>query len=248
MRLGILETGKTADHLVAEHGHYPEIFGNAFAGLDDALELVPFEVIHGQFPASPHECDAWLVTGSKYGVYDPEPWIEPLKDFLCQARDARVPMIGVCFGHQIMAEAFGGRAAKSDKGWGCGVHEYAIRQKPSWLKMDADSFTMHAMHQDQVLSLPEDATVLATSDFCENAMVTYGDPERPDAISIQPHPEFTRGLGEALVNFRKTTLIPDPVADVALASFGTPVNNTDFMQSALAYARSRIAAEKKLAS
>ncbi len=248
MRLGILETGKVADHLVEDYGHYPRIFGKAFAGLDDTLELVPFEVVNGQFPASPHDCDAWLVTGSKFGVYDPEPWIAPLKDFLRQSRDANVPMIGVCFGHQIMAEAFGGSAAKSDKGWGCGVHEYAIHQKPAWLKIEADSFTMHAMHQDQVLSLPADATVLASSSFCENAMVAYGDPEQPYAISVQPHPEFTRGFGEALVNYRKTTLIPDPVADVALASFGTPVNNTDFMQSALAYARSHQKDSDKLAS
>ncbi len=248
MKLGILETGKTADHLVDEYGHYPRIFADAFAGLDDALELVPFEVVNGQFPTSPHDCDAWLITGSKFGVYDPEPWIEPLKDFLRQARDAQVPMIGVCFGHQIMAEAFGGSATKSEKGWGCGVHEYSIRQRPSWLKMDTDSFAMHAMHQDQVNSLPQDATVLASSPFCENAMVAYGDPEHPDAISIQPHPEFTRGLGEALVNFRKSELIPDPIANVALESFGQPVNNTDFMKSALAYARLQSGAAKKLAS
>ena len=116
MKLGILETGKVADHLVDEYGHYPEIFSREFAQIDSSLELVPFEVVNGAFPSSPHDCDAWLVTGSKYGVYDPEPWIEPLKEFLRQARDARVPLIGVCFGHQIMAEAFGGSAAKSDKG------------------------------------------------------------------------------------------------------------------------------------
>ena len=248
MKLGILETGKVAEHLVEDYGHYPQIFGREFAGLDDALELVAFEVVNGQFPASPHDCDAWLITGSKFGVYDPEPWIEPLKDFLRKTRDARVPMIGVCFGHQIMAEAFGGSAAKSDKGWGCGVHDYAIHQKPSWLKMDQDSFAMHAMHQDQVLSLPEDASVLASSSFCENAMVAYGDPEQPYAISIQPHPEFTRGFAEALVVFRKSTHIPDPVADVALESFGNPVNNTDFMESALAYARAQAGEAKKLAS
>ncbi|MEL7154881.1 MAG: type 1 glutamine amidotransferase, partial [Pseudomonadota bacterium] len=223
-------------------------FGREFAQIDPSLELVPFEVVNGVLPASPHDCDAWLVTGSKFGVYDPEPWIEPLKAFLRQTRDARVPMIGVCFGHQIMAEAFGGSAAKSDKGWGCGVHDYAIHQKPSWLKMDRDSFAMHAMHQDQVLALPDDAEVLASSPFCENAMVAYGDPEAPYAISIQPHPEFTRGYAQAVVEFRKTVLIPDPVADVALDSFGRPVDGLAFLKCALDYARAQTSADKKLAS
>lgn len=248
MKLGILETGKVAEHLVEEYGHYPEIFGREFAQIDTTVELIPFEVVNGAFPSSPLDCDAWLVTGSKFGVYDSAPWIEPLKEFLRKARDARVPMIGVCFGHQIMAEAFGGSAAKFEKGWGCGVHDYTFRRKPSWLTMEADSFSMHAMHQDQVISLPEDAEVLASSPFCENAMIAYGDPDAPYAISIQPHPEFTRRFAQALVEFRKTSHIPDPVADVALASFGEAVDGESFLKCALDYARAQAPARDKLAS
>ena len=248
MRLGILETGKVAEHLVEAHGHYPEIFGREFDQIDASVELVPFEVVNGVFPATPQDCDAWLITGSKYGVYDQVPWIDPLKTFLRQARDAHIPMIGVCFGHQSIAEAFGGRAAKSDKGWGCGVHDYTVLRKPSWLTMGGESFSMHAMHQDQVVSLPEDAEVLASSPFCENAMVAYGNPESPYAISIQPHPEFTRGFAEALVVFRRTTHIPDPVADEALESFGRHVDGLAFLKCALDYARAQVPTQSKLPS
>lgn len=235
MKLGVLETGKLADHLAADHGQYPQIFANLFGQVSNDVEIVPFEVVHGVFPDSPTECDAWLVTGSKFGVYDDEPWIKPLKQYLREIRDAGRPMVGVCFGHQIMAEAFGGRAEKSTKGWGCGVHAYHFAARPGWLKMDSSDFAMHAMHQDQVTVVPDDATIIASSPFCENAMFAYGNVEQPYAVSIQPHPEFTRSLGEALVRFRRGTHIPESVADTAISTFGARVDGTAFAKSCLYY-------------
>ena len=235
MKLGILETGKMADHLADEHGHYPELFQALLGGIQD-LTLHAYEVVHGHFPDDAAECDAWLVTGSKYGVYDDEPWIAPLKTFLIAARERGVPMIGICFGHQIMAEAFGGRAEKSDRGWGCGAHEYEVLERPEWMEDPGDAFSMYAMHQDQVTALPDDAVRLATSPFCENAMVAWGDPATPDAISIQPHPEFTTGLAKALVEFRRDTSIPVDVADTALATLGSnAVQVRFFVQSVANY-------------
>lgn len=237
MILGILETGKVPDPLSADYGHYPEIFGRLYRSADPTIETRAYEVVHGAFPESPTVCDAWLVTGSRFGVYDDEPWIEPLKQFLRDARDAGVPMIGVCFGHQIMAEAFGGRAEKSDKGWGCGVHNYRVANRPSWMADAVDDLAMHAMHQDQVTQIPEDATLLAASTFCEYAMLSYGDAEDPDAISIQAHPEFDAAFGRTLVDMRKNDLIPRDVAESALETFGNSVANSDFARWSLAYLR-----------
>ena len=236
MKLGILETGKLAENLAVRFGHYPEIFRNLYEPLDRELSFQAYEVGHGKFPERADECDAWLITGSKYGVYDPEPWIDPLKAFLRNARDARVPMIGICFGHQIMAEAFGGRAEKSERGWGCGVHRYRVERQVGWLANSGDEISMYAMHQDQVVALPDDATRLATSSFCVNAIVSYGDPDRPYAVSVQAHPEFSRELAEALVQFRRSSHIPEPVADAALETFGTAVDNRIIAQSTLKYA------------
>ncbi|MGD1926827.1 MAG: type 1 glutamine amidotransferase [Paracoccaceae bacterium] len=237
MIIGILETGKMADHLADAHGQYPYLFRSLFQSVEQTIEMPFWEVVYGELPERPDVCDAWLITGSRYGVYDDEPWIEPLKGFLRDVRDSTIPIIGICFGHQIMAEAFGGRAEKSEKGWGCGVHTYDWVAKPSWITDQATSFSMHAMHQDQVTRLPEDAVTLASSAFCKHALVAYGELECPYAISVQAHPEFSASLGEVLVRFRRSSHIPEDVADHALQTFGDPVQRESFVQCALEIVR-----------
>ena len=237
MRIGILVTGYVPEHMATEHGEYPEQFRDLYRAVDPSVEVEAVDILAGEMPTSPDACDAWVVTGSKHGVYDDLPWIEPLKNFLREARSAGVPLIGICFGHQLMAEAFGGRAEKSNKGWGCGVHDYSVEHRPAWLGENPQSFAMHAMHQDQVTAIPEDATRLAGSEFCEFAMLSYGNAEAPDAISIQPHPEFAEGYARGLVELRKGELIPDATADKALSTFGSPVDGEAFARWSLAYAR-----------
>lgn len=235
MKLGILVAGEINPDLQPSHGLYAPMFDALYRSVDPTVATEAFMVVDGVFPPTPNACDAWVITGSKYGVYDDQPWITPLKSFLCSARMARVPMVGVCFGHQIMAEAFGGRAMKSNKGWGCGVHRYRVLAKPSWMEGADDHFAMHAMHQDQVTALPNDALLLGSSDFCENAMIAYGDPEAPEAISIQPHPEFGRAYAEDLVHLRASITIPDSVADTAIESFGASVDGLAFASWSLCY-------------
>jgi len=241
MKLGILVTGLVRDPLATEHGQYWHMFDTLYRQAAPEVETRRFMVVEGELPDLPSACDAWLVTGSKFGVYDPEPWIPPLKDFLRAARAAGVPQIGICFGHQIMAEAFGGRAEKSDKGWGCGVHRYDVLARPGWMADAGARFAMYAMHQDQVTALPGDAVRLAQSDFCPHAMIAYGDAEAPDAISIQAHPEFARPYAEALVHMSAEIGIPEPVANRAMASFGAPVDGAAFAAWSLAYLRRMLA-------
>ncbi len=234
MKIGILTTGHVNEMLVDEFGEYPPMFEDLFRRTDPTLEFESWAVVEGVFPENITSCDAWLVTGSKFGVYDPEPWIEPLKSMLRDIRAAGLPIIGICFGHQIVAEAFGGRAGKSDKGWGAGAHNYEIVSRPGWMANASPRFAMHAMHQDQVTDLPEDAVILARSEFCPIAMAAYGDPEVPDAISLQPHPEFMRDYAEALVNLR-ADLIGGERIDAVRGSFGGPIANDEFVRWALDY-------------
>ena len=242
MLIGILETGRVNPDLVSKHGEYVPMFEAWLKPVFPEVRVRGYASVDGEIPASPAECDAWIVTGSKHGVYDDLPWIEPLKAFLRQARAAGTPMIGVCFGHQLMAEAFGGRAVKSEKGWGVGVHDYQVTQRPAWMQDGPDTFSIHAMHQDQVTQIPDDATVLASSPFCEFAMLTYGDPQNPDAISIQPHPEFNRAYSQDLVELRSGVAIPPDRSADAMKSFGRDVHNRDFGIWCVTYLRQALAA------
>jgi GMP synthase-like glutamine amidotransferase len=218
MRIGILETGEVHPDLRARHGDYPAMFERLLSAADPSLAFVTVRVVAGEVPAAPQDADAWLVTGSRHGVYDDLPWIAPLKAFLRDCIAQRVPVVGICFGHQILAEALGGTVVKSDRGWGLGVQDYEVVERPSWLADLPDRFAVNALHQDQVVALPPGATVLARSPHCAYAALAYGDIEAPVAVSLQPHPEFDHAFMDELIALRSGTAFPADEAEVARRS------------------------------
>jgi GMP synthase-like glutamine amidotransferase len=224
MKIGILETGEVAAELVGRHGDYPAMFAALLGALDPSLEFATVRVVAGEMPAAPDQADAWLVTGSRHGVYDDLPWIEPLKAFLRACLADRVPVVGVCFGHQILAEALGGRVVKSDRGWGLGVQDYELTARPDWMADLPERFAVNALHQDQVVALPEGATVLARSAHCDYAALAYGDPDKPGALTLQPHPEFGSAFMDELLALRAGTSFPLEDASKARASLGREVH------------------------
>ncbi|MFN7265570.1 MAG: glutamine amidotransferase-related protein, partial [Phenylobacterium sp.] len=195
MKIAILETGAPPGNLAVRFGDYPDMFRRLL--LEEGDQAETFDVAAGRLPVDPSAFDACLVTGSSAGVYEPLPWIAPLKAFL-NAASGRTALVGVCFGHQVMAEAFGGRVIQSPKGWGVGLHRYAASGE-GWLA-GLDTVAVAASHQDQVVEAPEGARVVAGSDFTPFGALSYPDRR---AISIQLHPEFTLDYARALVEARR---------------------------------------------
>lgn len=210
MRLAILETGYPPGNLADEFGNYPQMFERL---LGPGFDVVAYDVQAGQLPADPEEHPAYLVTGSPAGVYDPLPWIAPLMDFIRSAESSK--MIGVCFGHQVMAEALGGHVEKSHKGWGAGLHSYAVVRSEPWID-SSGIISIPASHQDQVIVQPPNSHVVAASDFTPFASLTWTDRQ---AISFQFHPEFSPAFAKALIEKRYDS-VTDP--DLAMASLDAP--------------------------
>lgn len=211
MIIGILETGRPPEELDGAFGDYPGMFADLLSG--EGRSFKSWAVLDGALPSSPQEADGWLITGSRFGVYEDHPWIGPLKDFICDVHDAGLPLVGICFGHQIMAEALGGRAEKFSGGWAIGGHEYALG--------DGTTVALNAFHQDQVTELPEGAEVIAGSDFCKYAALRY----RGNTVSLQPHPEFAADYLSTLLTLRKDLFPPDVFAKaeaVADSAASTP--------------------------
>ena len=213
MKVGILKTGRPPKPAIERFGTYPEMFVQLLG--PDAYDWRTYDVDGGELPPSPTECDAYIITGSSAGVYDPEPWIQPAMDFL-RAAKGQAALVGVCFGHQLMAQAFGGQVIKSPKGWGVGEHVYEVLRDEPWIDERPLRIRLPASHQDQVVEKPPSADVFAASDFTPFAGLVYRD---QPAISIQPHPEFAPAYAMSLIESRRGGVYPDAQADAAVASF-----------------------------
>lgn len=213
MKIGILMTGHAADAIHETHGDYDAMFARLLDG--HGLEFVSYDVEGGQLPDSPEECDGWLITGSKHGVYEDHPWIKPLEEFIRAVHAAGRPLIGVCFGHQIVAQALGGKVVKYPGGWSVGRKEYRI---------DGQKLALNAWHQDQVVGVPDGARVIGSSDFCANAALIYGD----TILTIQPHPEFAAPILADLIRLRGRGVVPDDLLANAEARLDTPTDADRF--------------------
>jgi GMP synthase-like glutamine amidotransferase len=202
MKIGILDVLTTRDLQDVSWQSSPA--GTYIAFLESANAPFTYAVYDprsGRLPAQLDECDAYLITGSLNGAYDEEPWIAALIDFIRRSHDAGKKMVGICFGHQLLAHALGGRSEKSEKGWGLGLKSFDIVEEKPWMNGRPDRCSLYFSHQDQVVQLPAGAERLGGSEFCENAFFVIGD----HVLGIQGHPEFTTGIMRDLLNKPKET-------------------------------------------
>ncbi len=209
MKIGILQTGQAPDALRRDNGDYPDMFAKLLAGR--GLTFRTWHVETMDFPENVTDAEGWLITGSRHGTYEDHPFIKPLEAFIRAAWAAQVPMVGICFGHQIIAQAMGGTVERYPGGWAVGPQAYDFEGK---------MLTLNAWHRDQVVKKPQAAEILASNAVCVNAALVYGD----RMLTVQAHPEFTPDFVDGLMRTRGPGLVPDVLMDAARAKLGQPLD------------------------
>ena len=237
-KIGLLECDHVRDEFRHIAGDYRDMFPALFMPLAPHWEFVFYDVANDSFPSSIEECDVYICTGSKFSVYDDEPWIHRLKALVQQIYEHGKVYLGVCFGHQMLAEALGGKVQKSAAGWCVGIHEFTLqRTEPSaaltWINPPQENINLLMMCQDQVLQLPPDSTVLASANDCPVAMFRVGS----KMLGVQAHPEFPLPYEEALMRSRVERIGAEKIAQ-GLESLRKPLHSQRMAQWMVAFVTS----------
>ncbi|TLF48194.1 GMP synthase [Halomonas urmiana] len=236
MVIGLLQCDDVAPELREAHGNYPEMFEALFHRVDPTLAFRVWRCLDGEIPDNVEAVDAWLTTGSKFGVNDELPWIAALEAFVRDLWAAGKPLVGICFGHQLLAKALGGEVVKSDRGWGVGLSFNRVTQHADWMVPWQPGLDLLVSHQDQVVRLPPGARVLGGSDFCPCYLMQLGE----HFLGVQGHPEFTKAYSRDLMALR-ADLVGRHRVRQGEASLSAAVDDTLMVRWILAFVRRAIA-------
>ncbi len=199
MRIGILNTDTIKPKFATKYGQYPAMFSKILLQTDQNIQVTSYEAHNGEYPKHVDECDAYLITGSKVSAYDDIPWVKELKNFIQFLHEQEKNIVGICFGHQLVAEALGGSVAKSDKGWHIGIDSVQLNKNATLFGDVKEKFNLIYNHQDEVQKLPINGKLLASSASCPIAMLSIDN----HVLTFQGHIEFEKAFAKDLLDMRK---------------------------------------------
>ncbi len=224
-RLGLLQCDIVPIELRDRFPDYPEMFAAAFATAGVEVEWQVYDMLENDQPKRINEVDGYITTGARVGVYDGLPWYTNLVALIQQIDAAKIPLVGICFGHQAIADALGGKAENSDKGWGIGIRSYHASEHPTWMTPALDEFSVPVCHQDQVVELPAGSRLIASSDQCPHFMAEFSE----TSLGVQGHPEFDVEYLDTLINLRDE-ILPNDISSMAKQSLGNEHNNVTIIR------------------
>lgn len=217
IEVGLLLCDQLDPDVAEVAGGYPHLYAQAYAPA--GIEFRIYDVREGAFPESTDECTRWMTSGSRHSAYEDLAWIDRTRSFIAELAAEHRPHVGICFGHQLAAQALGG-AVERAAGWGIGVQHFDLDAGAPWIDDDATGFDILMTHQDQVTLLPDDAEVLASAPYCPVGAYRVDD----HLFCVQGHPEFVAPLSAYLAEKRRER-IGDDVVDAALASLDRPLDH-----------------------
>jgi len=235
MKVGILKADSVLPQFQGEFGDYPDMFITRLsANSRSDVSFLTYDVEHFEYPENLDDCEGYVITGSKKSVYDDEPWIHRLEEYVRMLHCAKKPLVGVCFGHQLVAQALGGETQPAAGGWGVGVHTNQLVNQKDYMDPPLEVFRVLVSHKDQVTSLPDGAVKLASSDFCPNAMYQVDD----HILCLQGHPEFVKAYSQSLMYLRQEILV-EAVFEQGVASLEQPLDSDILAKWILKFLKSR---------
>lgn len=218
LKIGLLVCDHIREELRSKHGGYRQMFQRAFAPFSEQIELHALVSVDDEIPESHEEFDGYLITGSKYSVYEPLPWIEKLLILIRQCNDQQIPVVGICFGLQAIVLAMGGLVEETDKGWGIGLSFNQVVHQQPWMQPWNPSLDLIVSHKDHIITPPKSTAVLASSGFCPYYMIQIGD----TLLGLQGHPEFSKEFSQDLMEVRRESIPSNRIREAQISLNGDP--------------------------
>lgn len=243
MRIGLIQCQELKDALSQRHGKTLDIYQRAYCSSDKEVSFQVWHAYKGEIPPVNAPVDAWIISGSRHSVNDGFAWIDALSDFIRTMWQQQKPVVGICFGHQIIARAMGGKVERFAGGWGLGIDSQQIFSKETWMYPFKKSMRIPVIHQDQVVTKPQDATLVAGNDFCQHHMLRYGD----CFLTIQGHPEFSVEFVKDVTNLMRHTLSEETFQKTQ-RSLLLPIDGPIIIHWILNFFQQKMASQQQFAS